>query len=285
MSFRLSLLSGGGGDGITVNDVGPSNTGLLCTTDTGNDTDHDLNVTAGWCWDTTGTQKIEISSEITKKLDVAWTVGNDEGGLQSGLSITADTTYFVWAIHRSDTDVSDIMFSTSRTYSGLSLPTDYDSGQMIWAVCTDTLANIIPFRQLDNRCEYNGSDLVHGLGSSGANVTDGVFITYDLDYVPGNAIMHCTAWVENDGHTNFLQAIYMRPTGSGQTATNLFTTLIGVRNDNDYIDDLGVQADILLNASQQHDFSSQESQTQPSVEGKLFIGVHGWTLLERFNAT
>jgi hypothetical protein len=76
------------------------------------DATNDIDIAAGACVSDDGTTVISLSA-ITKRLDAAWAVGTNQGGLDTGA--IANTTYHVWAIKRPDTDVSDVTFSTSAS--------------------------------------------------------------------------------------------------------------------------------------------------------------------------
>ena len=118
-------------------------TGFVLSNDSG-DTAHDINITAGVCMDSTNGRLIRLSSEITKRADSAWSVGDDAGGMDTG-TVTTSTLYAVWIIKRSDTGVVDALFSTS--FSSPTMPTNYDYYRCIGWVLTDGSANIIQFLQ------------------------------------------------------------------------------------------------------------------------------------------
>lgn len=101
--------------------------GILPTIDSG-DTAHDWSISPGWCWDATFTKVIYLSSALIKQLDASWAVGTNAGGLDTGSS-AANTTYFIWAILRSDTGVVDVLFSTSS--SAPTMPANYDYKRLI----------------------------------------------------------------------------------------------------------------------------------------------------------
>ena len=117
-------------------------TGLVLSNDT--DTDHDVNITDGQCRDSTDTENIILSSEITKRIDASWAVGDNSGGMDTG-SVSASTLYAVWVIKRSDTGVVDALFSTS--FSSPTMPTNYDYKRLVGWVLTDGSSNILGFRQ------------------------------------------------------------------------------------------------------------------------------------------
>ncbi len=104
------------------------------------DTDHDVNTTAGEATDDTGAQLMRLTSEITKRVDATWAVGNDNGGLDTG-SIGNTDYYYRWLIMRSDTGVVDVLISLSATSP--TMPTNYDFKRFIgFAGLTEGNANM-----------------------------------------------------------------------------------------------------------------------------------------------
>ena len=95
--------------------------GLTLSNNAG-DATNDIDIAIGNARDSTDAQNIVLAGALTKRLDAAWAVGTNQGGLDTG-SIT-NTTYHVWLIKRSDTGVVDVLFSTSATSP--SMPTNYD---------------------------------------------------------------------------------------------------------------------------------------------------------------
>jgi len=76
------------------------------------DATNDIDFGAGKCADSTNAAYL-VASALTKRLDGAWAVGTNQGGLFSG-SI-ANTTYHCFIIMRPDTGVVDAGFDTSVT--------------------------------------------------------------------------------------------------------------------------------------------------------------------------
>ena len=101
--------------------------GLVLTADVG-DTSNDVNITAGNARDGDDTENIVLASEITKQIDAAWSVGNDQGGLDTG-TVSDGNRYYIWLIKRTDTDVEDGLFSLSSTAP--TMPTNYDKKRLI----------------------------------------------------------------------------------------------------------------------------------------------------------
>jgi hypothetical protein len=109
--------------------------------------------------------KITLPASITKRLDAAWAVGTNQGGLDTG-SI-ADATYHVWLIQRSDTLVVDVLFSLSATSP--TMPTNYDRKRRIGSIIRAAAA-ITPFVQINNTFRRNTSPLLES--ATGSSITD-----------------------------------------------------------------------------------------------------------------
>lgn len=111
------------------------------------DTDHDITIAAGECRDATNAHNLILASALTKRIDAAWAVGTNQGGLDGSESVAgtpdADTWYYVWLIKRSDTGAVDALFSESA--SAPTMPADYDFKRLVGAVRTDGSANIVAF--------------------------------------------------------------------------------------------------------------------------------------------
>lgn len=93
----------------------------------GTDATNDIDIATGSAMDATNAVMMVLGSALTKRLDAAWAVGNNQGGLDTG-SI-ADTDYFIWLINRPDTDVTDVLFSASSTSP--TMPTNYTYKRLI----------------------------------------------------------------------------------------------------------------------------------------------------------
>lgn len=123
--------------------------GLTYSRDT--DTDHDTAIAAGEARDDTNAVNMILSSVLTKRIDAAWAVGDDQGGLDGSESVggtpDANTWYYIWLIKRSDTGVVDALYSESATSP--TMPANYDYKRLIGKVRTDGSANIINYSVLE----------------------------------------------------------------------------------------------------------------------------------------
>jgi hypothetical protein len=90
------------------------------------DATNDLDIAAGGCVDSTGVDVITVAA-ITKQSDVAWAVGTGNGGLDTGAVGNSD--YYIWAIKRVDTQVTDILYSLSSTAP--TMPANYTLKRLI----------------------------------------------------------------------------------------------------------------------------------------------------------
>lgn len=102
----------------------------LTLSNNGTDATNDIDIAAGIASDDTGVRAMKLTSTLVKRLDAAWAVGTNQGGLDTG-SI-ANTTYHVWLIMRSDTGVVDALFSTSA--SSPTMPANYDYKRRIGSI-------------------------------------------------------------------------------------------------------------------------------------------------------
>jgi hypothetical protein len=109
----------------------------------------------------------------------SWAVGDAAGGLDTG-TIAASTWYHFWAIRRSDTGVTDYLFSTSATSP--TMPTNYDAKRRIGAVATDASSNWQPFAQ-------NGGFFQIGWDSSGIASQSGTPTLRAINSCPTGVIM------------------------------------------------------------------------------------------------
>lgn len=92
------------------------------------DAANDVDIAAGAAGsDSSPFYLLQLSSTLTKRIDAAWAVGNDQGGLDTG-SVT-NATYYIWLIQRSDTLVTDVLFSLSSTAP--TMPTNYDRKRLL----------------------------------------------------------------------------------------------------------------------------------------------------------
>lgn len=101
-----------------------------------------INFSNGFCYDLTTKNKI-TSTAMVKKLNGAFEMGTDKGGLDYG-NIVASSCYHCFAISKSD-GTSDFLFSLDPMNPAM--PTDFVNKRRIGSIKTDSSGNIIQFFQ------------------------------------------------------------------------------------------------------------------------------------------
>jgi hypothetical protein len=103
-----------------------------------------FSVAAGVAADSTGASFMALGSSISKTTG-SWAVGSGNGALDTG-TIANNTWYHVYEIKRTDTNVVDVVLSTSA--SSPTMPTDYTLSRRIGSMKTDGSAHWVKFFQL-----------------------------------------------------------------------------------------------------------------------------------------
>jgi hypothetical protein len=114
------------------------------TLSNGTDIDHDIDFTAGNFQFNDGTGQATVSA-LTKKIDEAWVIGDNQGGLDMG-TVAANATYHMFAIHNPTSVVSDFLFSLSATSP--TLPAGFTKKTRIASLKTNVTSNILPGKYL-----------------------------------------------------------------------------------------------------------------------------------------
>lgn len=113
---------------------------------------NDIDIAAGQCTSDDGTYVMDFPTGLTKRLDSSWAVGSGNGGLDTG-GETNTTWYHVWAIARPDTNVCDILFSTS--VSAPTMPGSYTKKRRIGSIFNDSSGALLGFTQLGDEFIWN----------------------------------------------------------------------------------------------------------------------------------
>lgn len=91
------------------------------------DATNDIDIASGVCVDATAVDTISVSA-ITKQSDAVWAVGTSAGGLDL-LASAGNNDFYIWAIKRIDTQVTDVLFSLSSTAP--TMPANYTLKRLI----------------------------------------------------------------------------------------------------------------------------------------------------------
>jgi len=265
----------GSGDSITgIESYSPR--GLICSNDS--DADHDVAISVGGVKDATNTVNITLAAILTKRIDAAWAVGDNNGGLDgtesSGGTPDASTMYYIWLIKRSDTGVVDALYSESAT--GPTMPTNYDYKRLIGAVKTDSSANVLAFFHSGDYFRY--SKPINDVWDT--TITSNTYETGTLSSVPPNCLAHLIAHHQNTGETVTDQRrMSLRPNGAIDVATdpssNFWYDNAGTNNNSQ----LAQTGFVLVDGSSQVEYTTNEE------AGTSTVGLtpNGFIMLTRSN--
>lgn len=207
----------------------------LTLSNNASDATNDIDIAVGECTDSTGVYKIKLSSSITKRLDAAWAVGTNQGGLDTG-SIANDV-YHIWLIARSDTGVVDALFSASATAP--TMPTSYDYKRRIGAIIRASAA-ILAFTQYGDHFRLSISVLDINITNPGtaavtrtlASVPDGVRVKSLLNVLTFNSTATETVYVSELAASDQAPADALAPLhnlrSTSTTAANASSTQIEI---------------------------------------------------------
>lgn len=260
-----SVVNGNGVAGNpTVNAAFPPGH-LLGLTLANNATDatNDVDVAIGSARDSTDVDNMVLGSALTKRLDAAWAVGTNQGGLDTGA--IANTTYHLWLIKRSDTGVVDVLFSTSA--SAPTMPANYDRKRRIGSIVRSGAA-ILGFVQDGDRFRWKSA-----LGDIAATNPGTAAVTRTLTVPTGIRVLaELSVGFSTSGNpANNPGAVYVSDLSqTDQTASQL--NAVSVMS---YDADAAVMApwSVMTNTSAQ-----VRSRVQISTAGTVFyINTHGWT--------
>ena len=272
-STRTITLPDSTGTLQTVDGESYSPRGLTCANDVG-DTAHDIAIATGGVKDATNTVNMTLAATLTKRIDAAWAVGDDNGGLDgtesSGGTPDASTMYYIWLIKRSDTGVVDALFSESAT--GPTMPTNYDYKRLIGAVLTDASANILPFHHRGMYFEYT----THFSDNHDTTITGDAEETATLS-VPPNSIAHIYASLVNDAATDVYARLHIWNADSVVATSTYFSwSLMSTNSNHNRTGGIGM---VLVSGSSQVHYKAVEDSGSALVN----ISMIGFTMLTRNN--
>lgn len=155
----------------------------LAISNSADDIDNDIVVSAGHTGNNNKTAVIELPSEIIKQLDAEFATGTNTGMLQTGSSIAPSTTYRLYAIKDSINSIVDILAVPVGT--DLVLPTSFDVYGYIGSIQTDDSSKIIKCKWSRNGnciiCQYStvqrpliNVDVVEGGSTHALGVPQGI---------------------------------------------------------------------------------------------------------------
>lgn len=236
----------------------------------GTDAANDIDVAPGYARAADDTEDLVLLITMTKRLDAAWAVGTNQGGLDTGAE-AASTFYAVWLIKRPDTGVVDVLFSTS--FSAPTMPTNYTRKRLIGAFYNDAALAIVAFAQQGDYFRYTGT--------LAASVTDATIVndTFEVGTLnaPPNCLAHIYGALENTAETGTIGRLLIRRNGAGDSAANEQAfALLATAGTFDRITGNGM---VMTDASRQIQYAAGEAAGTATVT----ITVLGFDMLTRSN--
>ena len=228
------------------------------------DATNDIDIAAGKCRDSTDAANLILSASLTKRLDAAWAVGTNQGGLDTG-SI-ANTTYHIWLIKRSDTGVVDALFSASA--SSPTMPASYDYKRRIGSIVRASSA-IKTFIQDGDRFQWAATPVqdVNVTNPGTSAVTRTLTVPTGIRVLAKVSVLgYGTSAAANP------QGVYLSDLSTTDVAAGTAVASVNVYTDVAGITQLGDVVDVWTNTSAQI-----RSRIQVSAAGTgLIIGTMGW---------
>lgn len=159
------------------------------------DPSNDIDISSGKAAsDTSPFNIIQLSSPISKDIRFPWSVGTNQGGLDTG-SVSTDARYYIWLIQRSDTLVTDVLFSLSS--SAPTMPANYNRKRLVGSFIRASGLNSKPRSILVSSSIGENQDWTSFTGSR--------FLGIDYQNLTGRAIAVSIA-AYNNGGVSYLEA-------------------------------------------------------------------------------
>lgn len=244
----------------------------LGTANNGTDPANDIDVAVGYAVDATDADDLVLLAAITKRLDAAWAVGTNQGGLDTG-SKTANTMYAVSLIKRPDTGVVDTLLSAS--FTAPTMPTNYTLKRLIGAVVTDATPNIVAYTQVGDYFRYTG-DVIQDIND--ASITAN---TYEIGTLsaPPRSLVHVYGRLANLSETATNGRLHIRTNGAADDATGTQEAWVVYDQSADAFRAVGAIGEVLVDSSRQIQYAASETTDGAAVA----IRTLGFTMLTRSN--
>lgn len=236
----------------------------LVIANNGTDANNDIDIAPGEAMDETGEVLMVLTGSLTKRLDAAWVVGTNQGGLNTGAE-AANTWYEVILICRQDTGVVDVMFTTVANRD--TLPANYTHKRHLAWIRNDGSSNILGFVQDPQETAYftlkaaiNDVAVVFTTTATAATLT-----------VPPNCVARVRASNTSNASVNAGLACLIQETreNAGTPDDTTGMNSIGVQ---DIVGCNGGHMDIQVDASSQIRYDMEGATGSPTLD----ISTFGW---------
>ncbi len=129
----------------------------LNTSNSGGDAEHDILVRPGSAKDQGNAFDLRLPGTIIKRLDAPWAVGTNQGGLEIGTALSANTWYYIYLIGSTDGTLTDVLFSISAAMP--TLPSGYTYSRRIGSLRTDATSNVTAYLQAGSEWYWDAPPL------------------------------------------------------------------------------------------------------------------------------
>ena len=244
----------------------------LITANNGTDPANDIDIAAGYAAPADDADDMVLLSTLVKRLDAAWVVGTNQGGLDTGAE-AASTLYAVWLIKRPDTGVVDVLFSTS--FTAPTMPTNYTKKRLIGAIYNDAASAIVAFTQVGDYFRYTG-DVIQDI--SDATITNNTFEAGTVS-APPSALAHVYGNLTNSAETASQGRLHIRTAGATDDGTGFLEAWAGYDQSADAFRIVSAIGTVLVNSSRQVEYTASE------VAGTATVTIRtlGFVMLTRSN--
>ena len=216
------------------------------------DAANDIDVGPGIARDDADSDTLLLTATLTKRLDAAWAVGSNQGGLDTG-SKAANTLYALWLVKRPDTGVVDVLFSAS--FTAPTMPTNYTKKRLIGAVLTDAGPAIVGFVQQGDHVRYTGAAI---LDLDDSTITTDTYDTVTLSVPPG-ALAHLYVRGLNSSETAAGARVHVRRNGAADAGNGFSTAVAGVAWSTGAFRDAAGLVQVMTDANRQVQYAMSEA--------------------------
>jgi hypothetical protein len=112
------------------------------------DLTNDINISAGYCHDSTRSMKITLASSLIKRLDAPHAAGTNQGMMQSGQTKASGKSYRIYLISNADSSAVDVIATEYNV--ALVLPSGYTKYRYLLTIRTLASGAIQRFEHLGN---------------------------------------------------------------------------------------------------------------------------------------
>jgi hypothetical protein len=252
-----------------------------CVTSLDTDTDHDVLIKVGQARNTGDSTNILLSTEITKRIDATWAVGDNNGGLNAtdfdgdSSGVAPDTWYHVHLI-KDASGIVDAGFDKSVTATNLLSDSSYISYRRVGSIMSNSTAapnaNILAYTQVGNHFTMNVPQI-----SVNTNPAENTLITETLtgcpiDYSVLADIGFSGADTDTTDHFVYIHAL----TNADEEPSSTSAPLSTIHIPPDGIQSESVRMFIRTNTSAQIGFRTLDATAGTATLQQANFMVYGW---------